>query len=72
MILFVVFVPLINFLTFALTSTFVHRKQLALFAVAGMVVSLATILLAGPSIIGGEVHSVTLGTWAVSGLFEIN
>lgn len=72
MILLLVFLPLINFLSFATLSLFVNRKQLALYTIASMGVSFFLLLCMSPAIIAGQTYSVSLGVWAVSGLFEIN
>lgn len=71
MLLLLVFTPFINFLSFALFSTFVNRKQLALYTIASMGVLLSFLLLLAPSIIAGKSYTISLGLWAVSGLFEI-
>jgi proton-translocating NADH-quinone oxidoreductase chain L len=72
MVLLTVFLPLINFLAFAMLSGFVFRKQLATFTVASMSAILFGLLLMAPAIISGDSYTVSLGAWVVSGLFEIN
>lgn len=72
MLLIIVFLPLINFLTFALFGTRVHRTQLANFTVASMGILLFLIAQMGPSVMEGNSYITTVGAWAVSGLFEIN
>ena len=57
MLLTIVFLPLINFFTFALFGTRVHRTQLANFTVASMGVLLASIVYIGSSIIEERVLS---------------
>jgi proton-translocating NADH-quinone oxidoreductase chain L len=72
MVLWTVFLPLINFFAFATLSGFVARKQLAMFTVASMGAILSGLLLLAPSVISGSCYIVSLGVWVVSGLFEIN
>lgn len=72
MLFLTVFTPLINFLVFAIFSTFAHRKQLAAYTIASMAFLLIYLLFCAPDIIAGTTQTASLGVWAVSGLFEIN
>jgi proton-translocating NADH-quinone oxidoreductase chain L len=72
MLLLAVFTPLINFLVFATLSTFVNRKQLAVYTVASMGALLIFLITFMPQIMSGVTQTASLGVWAVSGLFEIN
>jgi NADH:ubiquinone oxidoreductase subunit 5 (subunit L)/multisubunit Na+/H+ antiporter MnhA subunit len=61
MLLFIVFTPLINFLIFACFSSFVHRTQLARFAIVSMLFLLSTLILRAPAVIAGQTDSASLG-----------
>jgi proton-translocating NADH-quinone oxidoreductase chain L len=72
MLLLAVFTPFINFLVFAVFSTFVNRKQLVTYTVTSMGALLLFLLTYIPQVMSGVTQTASLGVWAVSGLFEIN
>ena len=72
MLLTIVFLPLINFFTFALFGTRVHRTWLSNFTIVSMGFLLFSLALLGPAVMGGAAYVTTLGSWAISGLFEVN
>lgn len=59
MVLLAVFTPLLNFLVFAIFSSFVHRTQLARLVIASMV-SLLIVLIANlPGVMAGYMKTVS-------------
>ena len=62
MLLTIVFLPLVEFLTFAIFGTRIHRTQLSNFTIVSMGALLFTIVLMGPSIIAGNTYVATLGS----------
>lgn len=61
MLLLAVFTPLINFLVFAALSTFVNRKQLALYTVASMGALLIFLITFMPQVMSGVMQTASLG-----------
>jgi hypothetical protein len=61
MLLLTVFLPLLNFLLFALASVYVNRKQLAAYTIASMGTLLLLLISLAPGVIAGETQTTTLG-----------
>jgi len=72
MVLLIVFLPLINFLLFLVCGRLCNWRLLATYTIGAMASSLVALLCLAPEVIAGEVYSASLGSWAISGLFEMN
>jgi len=62
MLLHIVFLPLINFFTFALFGSRIHRTQLSNFTIVSMGFLLFSIIFMGPGLIAGNAYATTLGS----------
>lgn len=72
MTLFVVLLPLLNFLLMLTFSRLVHWKQLASLVIFSMCVTLTYLITRFGALISGEVTVASIGNWVHSGLFEVN
>lgn len=61
MLLFSVFLPLVNFLLFLCFGALVHQKRLSAFVIASMFSALAFLISMGPAVIAGTVQTAHLG-----------
>lgn len=72
MVLLLVLAPLINSVLYMVTGNVVERKYQAHLTIGSMAFLLFLLLFLGRSVVEGDVLTVSLGTWAISGLLELN